>query len=733
MYIKKLLNTAVVANNVSRRDFIKVSSLAGLGFMVGCGKSAEHAPEAHAKVAGSSQDAFEFNAFVKVTTDNKVTVVVKHLDKGQGVTTGLPTIVAEEMDAAWEQMDWEFAPADASRYNNLFWGTAQGTGGSSSIANSWMQLRTAGATARAMLVNAAAEQWQVPAAEIEVKQGVLSHSSGKSGGFGEFAAAAANHKPSGEPRLKDPGQFTMVGASLPRKDSPAKTTGRAVYTIDMQLPDMLVAVVAHPPRFGATVKTLDDAAAKAKPGVVEVVSTARGVAVLATGYWQAIQGRQALNIEWDDTSAEVRSSNALRQYFKELASQPGEMLRNDGDLQQALDTAEQVIEAEFEFPFLAHATMEPLNCVVQLRADECEIWTGSQAQTLDQHAAAAITGLSVEQIKINTLFAGGSFGRRAVPDSDYVKEAVLIAKAMAHTGPVKLQWSREDDMQGGRYRPMAYHKLRATLKDGQITGWHDHVVSQSLLRGSAFEAFIEGPIDPSVTEGAHNVPYAIPSVQIEAQEAVSGVPVLWWRSVGHTFNAFAVEVFLDQLAAQLDKDPVQLRRELLAKHPRHLGVLERVVEASGWGKPLAPNRGRGVAVHESFNSYVAEVAEVTVADDGSYSVDRVVCAVDCGIAVNPDVIRAQMEGGIGFGLGAIMREAITLTEGKVDQQNFMNYLPLRIDEMPDIEVHIMASGEAPTGVGEPGVPPIGPAVANALRAVTGNPIHALPIGNKVQV
>ena len=733
MYIQKMLKDASASRALSRRNFIKVSSLAGAGFVVGCAASSESSSRVAKESAPAATEGLVFNDFVKVTSDNKVTVVVKHLDKGQGVTTGLPTIVAEEMDADWSQMEWEFAPADASRYNNIFWGPAQGTGGSTSIANSWMQLRNAGATARAMLVSAAAEQWQVPASEIQVKQGVLSHASGKSGRFGEFAAAAVNHKPEGDPQLKDPSQFSMVGASLPRKDSPEKTTGRAQYTVDIQLPDMLVAVIAHPPKFGATLKTLDATAAKAKPGVVEVVSTPRGVAVLANGYWQAIQGRQALSIEWDESNAELRGTDELWRDFKAQSKKPGEVVRNDGDLQQALSDADQVVEVEFEFPYLAHATMEPMNCVVHLRDDGCEIWTGCQTPTGDQHTAAAITGLPLEKVKINTVFAGGSFGRRAVPDSDFVQEALLIAKAMDHTGPVKLQWSREDDMQGGRYRPMALHKMRATLKEGQITGWHDYIVSQSLLRGTPFEGFIQGPIDPAVTEGAHNVPYAIPNVQIEAHEAQVGVPVLWWRSVGHTFNAYAVEVFIDELAEQLKKDPAQMRRELLANHPRHLGVLERVVKESGWGSPLEPNRGRGIAVHESFSSFVAEVVEVTVDDDGSYSVDRVVCAVDCGIAVNPDVVRAQMEGGIGFGLGATRSETITLTEGRVDQGNFTHYRPLRIDEMPEIEVHIVPSNEGPTGVGEPGTPPIGPAVANALRAVTGKPIRVLPIGNKVAV
>jgi isoquinoline 1-oxidoreductase beta subunit len=379
--------------------------------------------------------------------------------------------------------------------------------------------------------------------------------------------------------------------------------------------------------------------------------------------------------------------------------------------------------------------MEPLNCVVELKPNACEIWTGCQFQTSNQSKAAEIAGLEPGQVAINTLFAGGSFGRRGTPDSDFVAEAVSIAKAIGGRAPVKLQWSREDDMRAGKYRPMNYHRLSAGVgPNGDVVAWHQRIVGQSIVRGTPFEQFLvrEG-VDGLAVEGASTMVYAIPNLRVEAHHPDVGVPVLWWRSVGHSHTAFAVEVFMDELAAAVGRDPVDLRRELLKDHPRHLGVLNLAAERAGWGSPLPPGRGRGVAVHESFGSFVAEVAEVTVQDDGRYSVDRVVCAVDCGIAVNPDIVRAQMEGGIGYGLSAAMREEITLVDGAVRQSNFTDYQPLRIGDMPVVEVHIVPSPEAPSGVGEPGVPPIAPAVANALRAVTGKSVRRLPIGERVAV
>ena len=673
--------------------------------------------------------------FIRIGSDNTVTVLIKHLDKGQGVTTGLPTIVAEELDADWSQMRAEFAPADASKYNHLFFGPFQATGGSSSVANSWMQLRQAAAGARAMLVDTAASRWQAPAAEISVVKGVVSHAgSGQRATFGELAADAAEMTPPAEPALKDPKDFTLIGTRLPRLDSNAKTDGSAQFTLDVTRPGMLTALVKHPPKFGATVASFDASAALDVAGVTDVVEIPRGVAVLATNFWSAKKGRDALEVTWAEADAEQHSSGELLESYKQLAERANLSARNDGDTAGAFANTDKVIRREYAVPFLAHATMEPMDCVVELRADACTIWNGAQFQTADQFAAAQITGLQPEQVTINTLFAGGSFGRRAVPDSDYVAEAVSIAKAINGRAPVKLVWTREDDMAAGRYRPMSYHILEGALDDdGNISAWRHRLALQSIMTGTAFEAMVENGIDSTSVEGSRGLPYTIPNLQVDLATVEGvGVPVLWWRSVGHTHNGYVTEAFFDELATAAGKDPFELRRSLLANHPRHNAVLELAAEKAGWGGDLGPGRGRGIALHESFGSFVAEVVDVTVSDDGGFTVDKVVCAVDCGIALNPDVIRAQMEGGIGYALSAAMREEVTLAAGEVEQKNFDRYRPLRIDEMPEIEVHIVQSGEAPTGVGEPGVPPLAPALVNALADATGKRIYRMPIGEQLK-
>jgi len=713
------------ATDIDRRTFLKVSAISGVGFAVAC---------LPFKASALQSDALPFGDFVRVAKDNTVTVVIKHLDKGQGITTGLTAIVAEELDADWQQMRWEFAPTDVERYNNLFWGPVQGTGGSTSLANSWTQLRRAGAAARSMLVSAAARNWQVPAGEITVGKGMLTHPSGKRASFGDVAELAAGEAPPVEPTLKTPDQFSLIGKNLPRIDSTEKCRGQATYTSDVRRPGMLYAVMVHPPRFGARLKSMDDSATRKIPGVKDVVQTPRGVGIVADSFWVADQARDSLSLDWDESSAEVRSSSELWTHFRSLADTPGQLVRNEGDVNAAEGAASQTIELEFEFPYLAHAAMEPMNCVVELGADSCHVWTAAQAPSLDVQLVAQVTGIDPAKVVIHTQFAGGSFGRRAVPDSDYLVDAAMIAKALKNPAPISLQWSREDDMRAGRYRPMTLHRLRASVdKNVGITSWRHLVVAQPVFRDTPFEALISGPVDDTITEGGSKLPYAVPNLRMEAHEARTGVPVLWWRSVGHSHNAYATEVFLDELAIALNRDPLQLRSELLAEHPRHLGVLKLAAAKAGWGKELAAGSAQGLSVHESFNTFVAQVAEVTLSKDGSYSVDRVVCAVDCGIAVTPDVIRAQMEGGIGFGLSSITAEDITLENGLVRQDNYHNYRPLRIDKMPRIEVHIMPSNEPPTGVGEPGTPPIGPAVANALRRLTGKPITRLPIGERVSL
>ncbi len=501
---------------------------------------------------------------------------------------------------------------------------------------------------------------------------------------------------------------------------------------------MLTAVVAHPPRFGARVKSFDSQSVSGMPGVRFVVQVPNGVAVVATSFWAAKKARDALKVEWDDSTAVSFSSADVFDEYRKIAAKPAPVARNDGDVDKALAGAAKVVEATYEFPYLAHAAMEPMNCVVKLSANACEVWNGEQFQTGDQAAIAQAVGLKPEQVKINMLYAGGSFGRRASSLSDYQVEAASIAKGLAVGGkldiPVKLVWTREDDMRAGFYRPAYLHTMKAALDaGGNVVAWHHRIVGQSILAGTAFEPMmVKNGIDGTSVEGAANLPYAVPNLRVELYSTKVGIPVLWWRSVGSTHTAYSTETLIDELAQSAGKDPVEFRRAMLAKHPRHLGVLDLAAKEARWGTPLAggangEKRARGVAVHESFNTVVAQVAEITVKPDKSFTVDRVVCAVDCGVAVNPDVIRAQMEGGIGFGLSAVLYGAITIDKGATEQSNFHDYQVLRINEMPKVDVYIVPSTENPTGVGEPGVPPIAPAVANAIAAATGQRLRKLPL------
>jgi isoquinoline 1-oxidoreductase beta subunit len=716
--------------NLSRRRFLQGSAGLTLGFCLP-GLAAAAGGPGQAGAAAAAPTGFEPNAFLRIGADNTVTVISKHLEMGQGTYTGLATIVAEELDADWQTVRVEGAPADAKRYNNLAWGPVQGTGGSSAMANSWEQLRQAGAAGRAMLVSAAARRWRAAPADIVVRDGVVSHPArGRKATFGELAVDAAREPVPAGIGLKDPKDFRLVGRQAARRDSAAKTDGSARFTQDVFLPGMLVAVVAHPPRFGARVRSFDASGPKAVKGVVDVVQIPSGVAVLARDTWSAKTGRDALTVEWDNSAAFRLGTDEILARYRELAKTPGLVARQDGDASKAFAGAARVLSAAYDFPYLAHAAMEPMNCVIRLGADGCEVWNGEQMQTADQHVLA---GLRPEQVRINMLYAGGSFGRRASKDSDYLLEAAHIVKAIDGKAPVKLVWLREDDMRAGHYRPMFHHALEAALDgDGRLIGWRHRLVGQSIAAGSPFEAgMIKDGIDATSVEGAVNLPYAIPNLTVDLHTPADiGVPVQWWRAVGSTHTAFSTEVFLDEVAAATGSDPVALRLQLLAAHPRHAGVLKLAADKAGWGTALAAKagerRGRGVAVHESFNTYVAQVAEVTVRGDGSLKVDRVVCAVDCGTAINPDNIRAQVEGGVGFALSAALHGRITLKDGQVEQGNFDGFPLLRMSEMPVVEVHIVPSTAAPTGIGEPGVPPLAPAIANAIAAATGKRLRRLP-------
>ena len=713
----------------SRRTFLKNTGSVAVATLTVGFQWIGPVRRAAALAAPGTQGDFAPNAFLRVGADNSVTVIAKHVEMGQGSYTGIATIVAEELDADWNLVRVESAPADAKRYANLAFGNIQGTGGSSAMANSWNQLREAGAKARAMLLTAAAGEWKVPIADLTADKGIVHHAASKrQATFGSLVAKAAALPVPDKVVLKTPADFKLIGHKAPRVDIPQKVNGTAQFTLDVALPGQLVALLKRSPLFGGTVKAVDDGAALAIPGVVKVVQVPRGVAVVAKSFWAAKLGREALKVEWDDTHAEKRSSSTIMAEYRQLADKPGLAARRQGDAGPAIRDATQKLTANFEFPYLAHAPMEPLDAVVKLTASSCEIWAGDQFQTIDQANAAKTAGLTPEQVSIHTLYAGGSFGRRANPGSDYIVEAVSIAKAFGADGtPIKLQWTREDDIHGGLYRPMYFHKLEAGLNaKKELVGWRHVIVGQSIVADTAFAGLIKDGVDGTSVEGAANIAYAIPNIAVDLSTTKTGVPVLWWRVVGSSHTTFAVEAFIDEVAHAAGEDAYTFRRKLLEHEPRMKAVLELAAEKAGWSNPLPKGKGRGIAVAEAFKTFVAQVAEVSIDDQGRVTVDRVVCAVDCGTPINPDVITAQMEGGIGFGLGAVLYGAITLKDGRVEQDNFNSYRVLRMNEMPKVEVYIVPSTAPPTGVGEPGVAPVGPAVANAIFAASGRRIHHLP-------
>lgn len=719
----------------SRRRFLLGAAAVGGGLAVGFrpADAAETPVQAQAPFAHTQVNPL--SAYLTITPEGLVVVHSAHMDMGQGVYHGLATLVAEELGADWAQMRADGAWGNTQFYGNLVWGGAmQGTGGSTAIASSFDRYRQAGAAARLMLIAAASSAWKVPKAEITVEKGVLSHPSGRRAGFGEIVAEAAAVPVPSEVKLKEPKDWTLIGnPALPRIDSREKSEGRERFTIDVKLPGMLTAVMIHPPLFGATLKSFDAAKAKEVKGVVDVVETPRGIAVVGETMWAALKGRDAVRAEWDEAKAEKRSSSELAASYRGLAAKPGTVARDEGDVEGGFAKAAKVLEAAFEFPYLAHAALEPLNAVARRAEDgTIEVWGGHQMPDVYQAAAAQVAGTTPDKVRLYVMKTGGSFGRRAVADADVIVEAVAVAKALGWRAPVKVQWTREDDMRGGRYRPMYVHALKAGLDaEGRLVAWKNHIVGQSIVADTPFaQGLVKNGIDVTSVEGAATIPYAIPNLRVELTTTEVGVPVLWWRAVGSTHTAYAVEAFMDELAEAAGKDPVAFRLDLLKDHPRHAGVLRLAAEKAGWDRPLLAGRFRGVAVAESFKTYVAQIAEVSLGEGGRPKVERVVCAVDCGIAVNPDMVRAQMEGGIGFGLGAVMKSQLTLEGGAVREGNFDGYDVLRLNEMPQVEVHIVPSAERPTGVGEPGVPPIGPAVANAIYAATRKRMRVLPFSRE---
>jgi isoquinoline 1-oxidoreductase beta subunit len=706
----------------SRRDFIKTGALVTGGLVI-----AFTVPGARrfARAERAPAGPFMPNAFLRVGTDDTVTVLLAHSEMGQGIWTTLPMLIAEELDADWSKIKVEHAPA-APAYAHTAMGI-QMTGGSTTTWSEFDRCRQAGAMARAVLVAAAAQRFGVEALACRTENGVVISGS-KRARYGELAEAASKLPVPKTVPLKDPKDWKIIGKPTKRLDTPEKITGRARFGIDVQFDGLLTAVVARPPVFGGKVKSFDAAAAKAVPGVRQVVKVPSGVAVVADHFWAAKLGRDALKIEWDLGPGASVNSATLREEFQKLAGTRGATAAQGGNVAGALAKAAKTIEAEYAVPYLAHAPMEPLNATVRIGRGKCEIWTGTQFQTVDQQVAAQITGLKPEQVEIHTTFLGGGFGRRATPTSDFVAEAVQVAKAAG--APVKTVWTREDDVRGGYYRPAYVHRARIGLgSDGMPTAWHHVMVGQSLTTGTPFEAFtVKNGIDATSVEGVSDSPYlkSLPSHRVDLHSPRLTVPVLWWRSVGHSQNGFVMESLIDELAQAAGKDPLEYRRALLKGHSRHLGVLNLAAEKAQWGTPVPKGRGRGLAVHESFGSYVAQVAEVSV-EKNAIRVHRVVCAIDCGVAVNPESVRAQMESGIAFGLGAALYSELTLKDGRVQQSNFHDYRVLRLDEMPVVEVHIVPSSEKMGGVGEPGTPPIAPAVANAVAALTGQRLRELPL------
>lgn len=712
------------ASGLSRRSLLKAG--AGLAIGVYIAKSGR----VFAQAPAATPPNIAPNTFLIIKPDNTVTVLCKHIEFGQGPFTGMATLVAEELDADWSQMRADHAPSNPVLYKNLLFGV-QGTGGSSAIANSFIQMRQVGAAAREMLVAAAAKEWNVPATEVTVENGVIRHPSGKQGRFGEFAEKANQMPVPANPKLKDPSQFKFIGKEgvVKRLDSAEKSNGTAEYTLDINEPDMLTVVIARPPQFGATVTSFDATAAKAVAGVVDVKQVPTGVAVYARGFWPAKTARDLLKITWDDSKAEKRGTQELLTEFRALSKSPGKTVKMEGDVDAEVSKpGSRLIEAEFAFPYLAHAAMEPLNAFIHWKGDTVTSRYGSQFPTPDHATISKILGVPMEKVSLKTILAGGSFGRRAQQTVHVAAELAEVAKAIGPGKPLKLVWTREDDMRGGYYRPFSIHRMRGVVRDGKIQAWSDTIVGQSIMKGSPFEAMaMKDGLDSTAYEGSNEIPYDVANFKCDLHQVDVGVPVLWWRSVGHTHTGYAVEAFVDELLEAAGKDPVEGRLELMSKKPRHAGVLRAVAELADWkSAKLEPGRARGVAVVESFNTFVAQIVELSMGDEGP-KVHKVWCAVDCGVAVNPDIIRAQMEGGIGFGLGHILYADVPMEGGRVVPGNFDAYRSLRINEMPAIEVTIVKSSEKPTGVGEPGVPPIGPAVANAMAKLGQTRPRQLPI------
>ena len=720
---------------LGRRVFLKLGLAAGFALYAAPGGAQD------ASVGGSAPGAPEPlkpfqqpSAFVAIDADGIVTVTIGKIDFGQGVQTALPMLVAEEMDADWSKVRCELAPAGEAYKDPFF--HIQMVGGSTSIKASWQQYREIGARMRAMLVAAASKQLNTPAAQLRTESGSVVTPDGRRLGYGALAQAAFAEPVPASVALKDPSQFKLIGKPVNRLDARAKSSGRQDFGIDLQLPGQRTVVMVHPPVFGGRVARFDAAPALAVPGVEEVLQVplsggATGLAIVANGFWPARKARELVKVEWDLSGVERVDSAAQLAQFRALARQPGIAVQRADTAALTAKPAPALITAEFTFPYLAHTPMEPLNCTIDFRGDRCTVWVGSQFQTVDQAQVAGVLGLKPEQVTLHTMTAGGGFGRRATPTSDYVVEAAQVAKARhaaGKTGPVKMIWTREDDVRGGYYRPTHLHRVEiAHDRQGGVLAWKHVIVGQSITMGTPFADFmVKNGADATMTEGVAESAYPFP-IALEVHHPKANVPVLWWRSVGHTHTAFVMETLVDELARAGKLDPVAYRRQLLAKHARHLAALDLAVAKSGYGKAtLAKGRAWGVAVHESFNTVVAYVVEVSM-KGGRPVLHRVTAGVHCNLAVNPRTIEAQVQGALVMGIGMTLPgAAITLKNGEVEQSNGHDYrVPIHVDA-PPVDLHIVPSADPPTGMGECGVPPIAPAIANAVAALTGKRWRSLP-------
>ena len=708
-------------HNVSRRLVLKAGAAIGGGLMIGW--------RWESSTAAAADDATLFapNAFVRIDRQGKVSIVSPMAEMGQGVYTALPMLVAEELDADMSNVTVEHSPPSDKLYGNAFLGGVQTTGNSSSIRAFYLPLRQAGAAARAMLVAAAAEKLNVDASALITEPGFVVDAAGKRRiAYGELTDAAAKMPVPTDVKLKDPSAFRIVGTPAKRLDVAGKVDGTAVFGIDVKLPGMQIATVAASPVFGGTLASLDEAAALKVPGVHQVAKLDNAVAVIAEHYWAARKGLEAANPKFDDgPHASLTTADVVAALAK-ASERQGAVAKNEGDVASALANAATKVEATYEAPFLAHATMEPMNCTVEVTADGCDIWVGTQIPTVAQQAVAQTLGLKQEAVRLHNHLLGGGFGRRL--EYDFIVQAALIAKQAKQ--PVKVVWSREEDIQHDMYRPYYYDRLSAGLDEqGMPIAWSHRIVGSSIMARFFPPAFKDG-IDPDAVDGAVDMPYAIANKRVEyVREEPPGIPTAFWRGVGPTHNVYVIESFIDELAAIAKKDPVDYRRAMLGNNPRALHVLNRAAEIAGWGKPLADRRGRGVCVHNTFGSFMSQVAEVTVSKSGEVHVDRVVCVVDTGVAVNPDIIVAQMQSGIIFGITAALWGEITLKNGRVEQTNFTDYRMLRINEAPIIEVEVVKSSADPGGIGEPGTTSLAPAVLNAVYAATGVRLRKLPINS----